>query len=310
MSLSSDLVDLSRSRVTLILNASSGRKDAEAHIEEIKARLEPAVSRLVIRPVRRGSEIASTARSAMRDGTDMIVVFGGDGTQSAVAGAIAGSNVVMAVLPGGTFNYFARELGVGETTDAALTTLLNGRVEHRDLGYVNGRIFINNASFGTYPEILERREAIYRRWGRSRLAAYWSVFVAMLELGDPMRLRITVKGETQEYDTAMAFVARSAYQLETLSLGGADAVRAGHFALFLAKRTSRLGLMAASLRLAFGRAQHGDDFDLIIADELLVETRRPRKLLAFDGEKAKMLGPFELKVLHGALRVVVPSGRQ
>lgn len=310
MSLTTDLVDLSRSRVTLILNASSGRKDADARIEEIRTRLEPVVSRLVIRPVRNGGEIADTARSAVREGTDMIVVFGGDGTQSAVAGAIANSGVVMGVLPGGTFNYFARELGVGETLDEALDVLVNGRTRDWDLGAVNDRIFINNASFGAYPEILERREKVYGRWGRSRIAAYWSVFAAMMDLGDPMRLRITINGETQVYDTAVAFAARSAYQLESLGLSGADAIRDGHFALFLAKRKTRLGLMAASLRLAFGHAQRGDDFDLIIADELLIETGRPRKLLAFDGEKAKMRGPFQLKVMRGALRVMVPSDRR
>ncbi|HEY0212528.1 MAG TPA: diacylglycerol kinase family protein [Paenirhodobacter sp.] len=302
-----DHYDLSRCKVALILNPKAGKKDARGKVDHMRERISPAVRELKIHQVQKGAQIAEAAHQAVRDGADIVAAFGGDGTQSAVAGALAETGVAMAVLPGGTFNYFARELGVGDNLDQALDTLLGGHAGKRHLGAVNERIFINNASFGVYPEILERREGIYARWGRSRLAAYWSVLVALRELRDPMHLTITVDGKTRDVHTPLAFVARSAFQLDSLGLEGAQAVRDGHFALFLARRKTRLNLMAASLRLALGKVARGQDFDLIITDEMQIETRKSRRLIAFDGEKERQTGPFRLRVLHDALTVMIPK---
>lgn len=299
-------LDLKRCRVTVILNAKSGRKDAGARTDELRRRLGPAVGELILRPVRSGADIAPAARAAVARGSHVVAALGGDGTQSAVAGQLAGTSAAMAVLPGGTFNYFAREIGV-ETLDQALDALLAGKLARRDLGAVNDRIFINNASFGLYPRILESREVIYRRWGRSRIAAYGSVLVGLSGLRKPMHLTVTAGGARQDFHTPLAFVARSAFQLDHLGLEGAEAVRRGQFALFVAKGRTRRALVAAALRLAFGRMARGADFDLVVADTLTIETARRRRLVALDGEKAKMTAPFRLRVLPGALRVIVPS---
>lgn len=300
-------LDLARAKVTLIFNAQAGKQDADGRVKEIRARLEPAVGELVLRPVK-GSGIVGAAKAAVDDGSDVVAAFGGDGTQSAVADALAGSGAVMAPLPGGTFNYFARELGM-ETLEDALDALLAGRVTRRDVGTVNDRVFLNNLSFGLYPHILQRREAIYGRWGRSRLLAYWSVLLSLLDLRDPMHLSLTVDGHQRDIYTPLAFIARSAFQLESFGMDGAEAVRDGHFALFAAKGKSRRALIAASLRLALGKVARGEDFDMVISDEMLIETRRKRKLVAFDGEKERMSAPFHLVMHPGALKVVAPVAK-
>ncbi|MGQ0563765.1 MAG: diacylglycerol/lipid kinase family protein [Gemmobacter sp.] len=300
-------LDLGASNVALVLNHAAGRKDAEARTDSIRTALTPRVAKLTVHPVAKGKDIAAVARQAVLDGADVVVALGGDGTQSAVAGALAGGDAVMGVLPGGTFNYFARELGVGDTVEAALETLLSGHVATLDVGEVNGRFFLNNASFGVYPEILERREAIYRRWGRSRIAAYWSVLLTLRDMRDPMHLRVTLDGAPREFHTPLAFAARSAFQLESLGLDGADAVRNGQMALFLAKAHRPRDLLAAAFRLAFGKVSRGQDFELLLADDIQIETRHRRRLMAFDGEKARVDGPFRLRVHAGALSVIVPA---
>lgn len=299
-------INLGEARVMLIANGKSGKKDARERLALIHERLAPLVGELVIRRVAKGRDIAGTAELAVATGFDVVLALGGDGTQSAVAGALAGSDVVMGVLPGGTFNYFARELGT-ESLEDALDAVAGGHILRRDLGQINKRIFINNASFGLYPRILMRREDIYRRWGRSRLAAYWSVLVAVRELDDPMHLTVTMDGQQMEFDTPLAFVARSAYQLDSLGLDGAQAVRDGHFALFISRGSSRMALMKAAVRLAMGRSVRGEDFELVISDDMLIESRARRKLVALDGEKEKMTAPFRLRVLPGALRVFAPA---
>lgn len=298
---------LSDCHVALVVNGAAGKKDGLARQDSIRDQITPRVRVLTLHAVDKGKSIPDTARQAAQDGADIVLCLGGDGTQSAVAGALAGGTAVMGVLPGGTFNYFARELGVGDTVDEALETLFAGHVQTIDIGEVNGHIFLNNASFGVYPEILERREAIYRRWGRSRMAAYWSVLVTMLDMRAPMTMTLTLDGETRTLRTPLAFAARSAFQLESLGLDGAEAVRDGRFALFLAKGQKPHQLVAAAFRLAFGKVASGRDFEMLIAEEIVIETRQPRRLLAFDGEKQRMNSPFRLRVHHNALSVIVPA---
>jgi diacylglycerol kinase family enzyme len=303
-------VDLSSSKLALILNGAAGKKDGHARQEMIRDRLAPAFKAFRTYEVKKGGDIIATAKQATQDGAHVVVALGGDGTQSAVAGALAGTKVTMGVLPGGTFNYFARELGVGDTVERAIDTILAGNHRPVHLGELNGRTFLNNASFGVYPAILEQREAIYKRWGRTRIAAYWSVLLTLRDLRDPMHLTLTLDGKTQDYHTPLAFAARSAFQLESLGLEGADAVRAGQFAFFLAKGHTSRDLMKAAIRLAMGRMSSGQDFDLIIADEITVETRQKRRILAFDGEKARVNGPFRLRVHRDALSVFAPPVTQ
>lgn len=308
MNTPSPTLNLAACKVALVLNGASGKADGHANQDMIREKLTPHVKEFVPYPVSNGADIPKAAQRAVQDGADVVIALGGDGTQSAVAGALAGTGSVMGVLPGGTFNYFARELAVGETLEQALDTLIKGEVRQMDVGDVNGRVFLNNASFGVYPKILERREAIYKRWGRSRIAAYWSALVTLWEMRDPMHLWVTLDGKRQEFHTPLAFVARSAYQLENMGLEGAEAIRAGKLVLFLAKGHGPRQLIVAGFRLVLGKSARGQDFDLLVADEIEIDSRQPRRLLAFDGEKERATGPFKLRVQRDALRVIVPAG--
>src|SRR5690606_31797404 len=136
-------------------------------------------------------------------------------------------------------------------------------------------------SLGVYPHILKTRESIYRRWGRSRLAAYWSVLVALRRLRHPMTLTARVDGESRNFTTALVFVARSAFQLDSFGLDGADAIRQGKFAVLIARARKPLPLIRSALRLAVGFSAQDDDFDLIVTDELTIETGK-RQLVAHD----------------------------
>lgn len=299
-------LNLHERRLCVIVNAKSGRREGAGLTEKLRDLLAPKVAQFELRPLRKGSRIDEQIRRAVKDGFDLIAVLGGDGTQSAAADALAGTDAVMAVLPGGTFNFFARDLGVGDTVDQALETLLNGQVRRIDVGDVNGRVFLNNTSFGAYPDILEKRESFYRRFGRSRIGAYWTVLTTLTQLRRPLVLHARVNGEMKDFETGLAFVAKNAYQIESLGLDGAEALREDRLAVFIARATGGWGLIGAALRLAFGLSARERDFDLICSRDLIIETRPDKRLIARDGEKERMPGPFHLKVRPDALSVVVP----
>lgn len=298
--------DLGAARVCVVMNRGSGRKKHRALTGLLRDRLAPACGSFTLRESRKGRDLPALARQVAGEGFDLVIAAGGDGTQSAVAGALAGSETVMGVLPGGTFNYFARDLGVGETLEEGLETILAAKVEPVDVGQINDLVFLNNVSFGAYPHILKTREGIYRRWGRSRIAAYWSVLVALRRLRRPMSLTARVGGEPQWFSSALLFVARSAYQLDNFDLDGADAVRGGQMSVLIAKAKRPLPLMRSAFRLAFGLGALNDDFDLITAEEMQIETPARRQLVAHDGEKTVLVSPFRLEVRHKALRLLVP----
>jgi len=300
--------DLARASVCVIVNMGSGRKDGAAIAEQIRQRLQDRVARLELRHLEKGGDVLATARTAVDAGFDLIVAAGGDGTQAAVATAIAGTGTAMAVMPGGTFNYFARDLGTGETLDEALKVFDAPSLRMVHAGEMNGLLFLNNVSFGAYPEILKRRESIYKRWGRSRIAAYWSAVAALWNLRRPLRLTVRANGQERQFTTALAFVAKSAYQLEAFNLDGAEDIREGRLALLIARARKPGPLIRAALRLALGKTARYEDFDLISAEEMELETIPQHEYIAHDGEKSWMDSPFRVRVWPEALAILVPEG--
>jgi diacylglycerol kinase family enzyme len=168
-------------------------------------------------------------------------------------------------------------------------------------------VFLNNASLGAYPAILQRREDVYRRWGRSRIAAYWSVLSTLVNFREPLSMKVTADGAVHRYRTPLVFVVSNTYQLEQIGLEGADCVQSGRFALFVAPESDTRDLLRHAMRLASRTTVRGEDFDLICGREIVIETSRGARLLARDGERERMAGPFRFVMRPAALRVVVPE---
>ena len=295
-------------KIAIILNEKSGDPpEAEARRAEMTTLLASHGLDADLHSPEAGSDFVAFARDVLMAGDyDMLVAAGGDGTIGAVASACHDADVPMGVIPQGTFNYFARGLDIPEEMDGAIRVLAEGRLSDLALGEVNGQVFLNNASLGIYPLILKTREGVYSRWGRSRIAAYWSVILALVGFRRPLRLRITLDGQPKRLRTPLAFVANSAYQLEEFRLDGAEEVRKGRFALFTSRGTSRMALVRDALRLGTGRAQKGEEFELMTGREIVIDTGKKRALVARDGEKELMHTPIRFRIRERPLRVVVP----
>jgi diacylglycerol kinase family enzyme len=292
--------------ICVILNTRSGKKRRTAQ-EQLEQLFEKHPGRFTLKVLSSGREIEAASRDAIRKGYPVIVAAGGDGTISGISGFVAEAGRTLGILPFGTFNYFARALEMPLDIEGAIDVLAAGHTSRISLGDVNGATFLNNASLGAYAAILQRREKVYRKWGRSRLAAYWSVLTTLLLIRTTRRMVITVDGEEHRMRTPLAFVASNVYQLEGFGLPGADCVRDGKLALFVAPDQSGLGLLAFALRLAFRDMQEGRDFTLLCGREIVIETKRNRELVARDGEKSLMSGPFRFRLHQNGLRVVVPQ---
>src|SRR4051794_25334145 len=125
-----------------------GRFDLQAKAEALGAEVE-----LLDGP---GKDVQQMARDALSRGADLLGVAGGDGTQALVAQVAAEHDIPFLVISAGTRNHFALDLGLDRRDPAGCLDALRDGVEARiDLGDINGRTFVNNASFGAYAEIVE-----------------------------------------------------------------------------------------------------------------------------------------------------------
>ena len=292
--------------ICIILNAKAGKRDTAVR-ERIQAATARHPGRFDLHVIGKNADFMAEIDRIARAGYRTIVAAGGDGTISAVAAAAHRHDRVLGVLPMGTFNFFARGLDLPEEVEAGIDLLAAGPTRTVSLGAVNGRIFLNNASLGIYPAILAQREGTYRRWGRSRVAAHWSVVVTFFRFHRPLTMRVMIDGRVVRKKTPLAFVARSDFQLEQFQLDGVEDVRAGRHALFLAPDSSRFGLFQFAMRLAWRSMRRGRDFDYYTGDVIDIETSHRRRLVARDGERERMDSPFHFEVLKDALTVIAPE---
>lgn len=289
----------------VLVNGTAGTGHGEDLAGRIESRFRAAGAepRIVLA---NGSDLGELSRGLVAEKPSRVVAAGGDGTVSAVAAALAGSGVPLAVLPLGTLNHFAKDLGIPASLDEAVRVAVEGRVRELDVGEVNGRVFINNSSIGLYPAMVRRRERQRRRLGRGKWhAMLWAAFNA-LRAHPFLHLRLELGGQEHRRRTPFVFIGNNVYRMEGLDIGARERLDAGVLSVYLAHRTGRLGLVRLALRALFGRLYEGDDFEAGTTARLRIDARHKRLLVATDGEVQAMELPLDYRIRPRALRVVVP----
>lgn len=147
---------MKRAHVILNGSAGAGHDDATAHALREQFRQAGVEAQVVL--AANGGEMTAAARKALAAASDVVVAAGGDGTINAVASVLAGSGVPFGVLPLGTLNHFAKDIGMPLELEEAVRTIGAGRTRRVDVGQVNDRIFLNNSSLGLYPDIVHDRD--------------------------------------------------------------------------------------------------------------------------------------------------------
>lgn len=291
--------------ICVLANPKSGRNSRDA--QAVGRAMEVFGPKATLRRWEKGDNLDDVVARAVADGFTTIVAAGGDGTVNGVAHGLLGKDAHFAVLPLGTFNFFARGLGLPQEPDAAARAILNGSPHRISVGTVNGQLFLNNASLGIYPRILQLREDVYARWGRSRLLAYWTVISTLIRFQAPRRMVLETDFARIDVKTPLVFVARSAYQLRRFGLSGAEAISDDAFAVFVALGGSRWHLLKLAAHLVTGRVQEGTEVQLIPTRSLTVYTHRRRPRVAYDGEKRHMRAPLKFRIHEDALSVILPD---
>ena len=296
------------SHPAVIINVSSGTDNKEAVCDQLTKIFRSRDLDARISLARGGTEIIRLAQQAVKEGYRPIVAGGGDGTISAVASTIAGTNRPLGVLPLGTLNHFAKDLHIPLNLEDAARVCIEGHAISVDVGEVNGRVFLNNSSLGLYPSIVRQRKKLQQRLGHGKWRAFVWATLAVLRRYPFLDVRLRVAGHELVRRTPFIFVGNNEYEMEGINIGGRSCLDAGQLSLHVAHRTGRLGLLRFAIRALFGGLRNEKDFAALCTEEVMVETRRRRRLnVAIDGEVAVMSTPLHYRVRPGALRVLVPQ---
>lgn len=256
-----------------------------------------------------GRALLAAADRARADGAPLVIAAGGDGTVSAVASRLAGTATVLGVLPMGTLNHFAKDLGLPIELDAALDVLAGGETVAVDVGEVNGRVFINNSSIGIYPDIVLDREQQRRRLGRGKWPALLVACLNVLRRHPSLRAELQVQGERLLRRSPFVFIGNNRYEVEGFAIGRRAALDAGRLSLYMAHHGGRFGLLRLAVLALLHRLRQAEDFEMLEAAELVIRPARRRIRVAADGEVLVMQGPLHYRIRPGALRVRVSAQR-
>ena len=299
---------MNRAREVLVCvsRSSGGMKRGQREADEIQDALE-AVGVAARVELLAGTGIVKRAKEAVAKGTDLLVVGGGDGSVSAAAGALAGSGTALGILPLGTLNHFARDLGIPLKLPDAAALIASRETRRIDVAEVNGRTFINNSAVGLYPLMVIDRDLQRKRLGRSKRLAMLVASARTLARFNHYRLTLTVNDETARVDTPLLFVGNNDYRIDLGAPGRRESLEDGRLSVFVMRKKTRRGLVAASIRALFNRSRPNDMVRLEGVERLLVESRRSHLVIAVDGEVESVNPPLDYRVRKGALRVIAPS---
>jgi diacylglycerol kinase family enzyme len=290
----------------VIMNRDSGANDKAALIGEIEAAF-TAHGWQVEFVLAGRRDLHSRTQQTVTQAPGAIVVAGGDGTINTVASACVEANRPMGVVSAGTFNYFARNLGVPTEVSQAVEAVVNGDVRHVDIGEINGRIFLVNAGFGLYARMLERREQDKRRFGRSRLVAFWSGMRCLMSSHPLYAVEVVADGHMERRLTTTLFFGCNALQLWQFNTAAAECLRHQKLAVLSLKLRSRWEVIVAACAALMGRLDEVNTTDAFCAGTVRVQTRRRVLKVAMDGEVVLLRSPLDVTLRPGALQVFAPA---
>ncbi|MDB5690098.1 MAG: diacylglycerol kinase family lipid kinase [Sphingomonas bacterium] len=239
----------------------------------------------------------------------ILVIGGGDGTIGGAAQArVESGGGALGILPLGTRNHLAGELGIPSDLTAAAAAIVAGSVRHIDLAMVNDTAFVNNASVGLYPLMVRWRDAERKRKGIPKWLATLPATWATLRRLPHHRLRLRGEGIAEAVVTPLLFVGNNRYTLERGRVGKRVALDDGLLSVFAVGARSRLGMVWFALRTMLGFSNPGRDF-AAIGDCAAFTVSSPSATIdiALDGEVRRMATPLMFSLRRRGLAVIVPA---
>ncbi|MGI9045560.1 MAG: diacylglycerol/lipid kinase family protein [Burkholderiales bacterium] len=298
----------------IVMNLGSGDRDAETAARTVNEILDAAGQRyelLVVDDPSKLGEIAERAAGLAEQNRGAVVAAGGDGTINAVAQATLRKNRPFGVIPQGTFNYFSRAHGISSDTGESTRALLDASIQPVQVGLINDRLFLVNASLGLYPELLERRETDKQKFGRHRFVAFCSGLMTLLREHRQLVLSVAREDGTENtLRTPTLFVGNNPLQLQQIGIAQASAVPHGELAAITVRPIGAIAMLGLALRGAMSKLGDSDNVYSFAFQRMKVRpwlpSGRRRVKVAIDGEITTLATPLCFRV-GPSLQLLAPA---
>ncbi|MCU1353850.1 MAG: sphingosine kinase [Acidimicrobiales bacterium] len=298
-------------RFEVLVNCGAGSIDeaaADGQLAEISQLLDGAGAAANVRTFDPGDMDAEVRKAAASD-PDAVLVAGGDGTVGSAAGAAADAGVVLGVLPLGTFNHFARDLGLPADLAGAAAALATAQPRAVDVGQVGDRVFVNNSVIGAYPAMVDIRDGLreQRGWGKVRAVPVAAFHV--LRRFPTHRLTLsTPDGRVRRHvRTPFVFVGNGSYDHEDGRVGERSSMDAGMLCVYVADVVSRWGLLRTVLHALLRGTEAATELESFETSELVITSKSRHLRVAVDGEVVSLEAPLRYRIRPGALQVLAPA---
>jgi YegS/Rv2252/BmrU family lipid kinase len=294
--------DVPRDRAVLLVNTKSRRgqewfEDAQTELRSLGVQLDAAMS------FRRIEELIAEAKLGIERKAPLIIAGGGDGTFSAIAHMFVGCGTTLGVLPLGTGNAFARDLGIPANLPEACRIVAHGQVRAIDLGVINDDYFVNVATVGLTTKIAESLTVpMKRKYGRF---VYAIAITRALRHIKPFIAKIETENGTRELETMQVVIGNGRYHAGPFLLSPEAQITEGKLTLYAVKASSKAALLRFALALPSGNQGALEE---VYTEETTGGTLStfPHMKVTVDGEVCP-LTPIKFGIAPGAIRVAVPT---
>jgi len=297
-------------RFAAVLNQDGGTlrtTDLAGFSQRMRQTLEAAGHSVDLDVVAGKDVVAALDGAASRRGIDIVLAGGGDGTISAAAARLMGKNKALAILPAGTMNLFARGLGIPQTLDAALESLVDGDVTAVDIATANGRPFVHQFSIGMHARMVQRRQnmAFGSRLGKIRASAQ----AAWATINNPQAMKVTLTVGEAEIVTRTTAIGVTNNLFGEGHLPYADDPAGGVLGIYVTVAEQRRHLLKFFFNMARGKWRDNEHVEILQADRVVVKVHSPAKKYraVIDGELVRLDRETTIRIHPGGLNVLVPA---
>lgn len=285
-----------KQRLAIVLNPDSGKNETSK--SEIKKLFGDYNVTLEFFDIKKG--IDTLADQIAKHKPQAVVAVGGDGTVNAVANIVTKLALPMGVIPAGTLNHFAKDMGLPIDPIQAAAVIAKQRIAKIDYATINDRAFVNNCNLGGYPETVMQRDksSLPSKWLAGVIAA-----VKVWNQHKRQNFALEVDDNKMRVRAGSLFIGNNSYQLEGVQFTARPKLDQGRLQLVVIK-TGRLRHLV-SILISFITKRAHEKVDIHHAKELTIRSAKTHYNVAIDGEVAKFDMPLSIKIHSKALSVLV-----
>lgn len=295
-------------RIALVVNATAGSFDgAGVTAERLRETLRTEGVDVAPEPDPEAALPERLRAAAGTPGIDAVVVAGGDGTIACAAQVLVGGDTPLGMVPLGTMNLLAKDLGIPVDLDAAVAALRTGEARAIDVGEVNGHVFLINSVLGLPARMAKHREA---RRGRMAALDYLRMGLGLLRhMGRYPRLTVTgsIAGRTERLRVRALVIVSNDYDEAPGQILARSRVDGGDLTLYVLRKLSAYRMARLGLGFALGSWRHLPGVERHVVTELTISAPRRSLRVMNDGEVRLVASPLRYRIRPRALTVIGPA---